>query len=160
MQRLIRRKHSFFTADTQIPVPWGIDISIPGLNVAIEASENHPINGRKSLRLKTPAHYCRVVSNSFIMQDTAKFYFRIRGKEKSLGELTLLCYKQLRNYRPVAISLLPVRILQDNQIMECAFTFNPAEYGVKGQYFRLILSINAGEIFFDDVMVINTTAGK
>lgn len=94
-------------------------------------------------------------SNFFTVNDKADFYCRIRGKANSPASIALLNYEQMRNCSPVTRPVLPVKILQDDQIMELSFLFDPAEYSVTGKYFRLQLNVDNGEVFFDDETVVN-----
>ena len=153
LQRLSKRKHKFFTDRTQYPVSWGLNSGGYGTKTEIEVSAVDPISGKKSLRLQS-TDICEVYSNFFTINDKAEFYCRIRGKANSLASITLLNYEQMRSSR-VVIPVLPVKILQDDQIMELSFLFDPAEYGVTGKYFRLQLNVDNGEVFFDDVTVVN-----
>ena len=154
LQILSKRKHKFFTDKTQYPVSWSINPNDCNIQTEIEVSAADPISGKKSLRLKS-THDCRVYSNFFTVNDKAEFYCRIRGKKNSLASIDLLSYKQMRNCSPVVIPVLPVKILQNDQISEYSFTFDPAAYNVKGRYFRLKLKVDGGEVFFDDVTMVN-----
>ena len=154
LQILSKRRHKFFTDKTQYPVSWSINPRDCNIQTEIEVSAVDPLSGKKSLRLQS-TDICEVYSNFFTINDKAEFYCRIRGKENSLASIILLNYEQIRNCRPVSIPVLPVKILQDDQIMELSFLFDPAEYGVTGKYFRLQFNVDNGEVFFDDVTVVN-----
>ena len=154
LQILSKRRHKFFTDKTQYPVSWSINPRDCNIQTEIEVSAVDPLSGNKSLRLQS-TDICEVYSNFFTINDKAEFYCRIRGKENSLASIILLNYEQIRNCRPVSIPVLPVKILQDDQIMELSFLFDPAEYGVTGKYFRLQFNVDNGEVFFDDVTVVN-----
>ena len=149
---LSKRKHKFFTENIQLPFSWSINTNHPEFNVEIEASAVNPLSGKRSLRLKNPSNHCGVYSNLFTVRDKAEFYCRIRGKVNSIAKISLLCYESRRS-RPVVIPLLPVKILFDDRITEHSFSFDPEKYGVKGQYFRISLQVDSGEVFFDDVIV-------
>jgi hypothetical protein len=159
LQRWSKRKHKFFTDQTQYPVSWSLNSGGYGTETEIEVSAVDPISGKKSLRMQS-TDICGVYSNLFTVNDKAEFYCRIRGKANSLASIALLNYEQMRNCRPVVIPVLPAKILQDDQIMELSFLFDPAEYGVTGKYFRLQLNVDNGEVFFDDVTVVNKKYGS
>ena len=154
LQILSKRRHKFFTDKTQYPVSWSINPRDCNIQTEIEVSAVDPLSGKKSLRLQS-TDICEVYSNFFTVNDKADFYCRIRGKANSLASIALLDYEQMHNCSPVVIPVLPVKILQDDQIMELSFLFDPAEYGVTGKYFRLQFNVDNGEVFFDDVTVVN-----
>ena len=79
----------------------------------------------------------------------------IKGKAGATVEFILLAYSGNGEESPRKITLLPVKIMKDDQLIETSFEFDPSEYGVSGKFFRLLLSVHDGEAYFDDVTVVN-----
>lgn len=145
----------YFACNPQIPVSWYFLHGRPGTKVEYDASDTTPIRGKRSLRIKAEYSYCSFYSNLFLLNNRSIFSFRIRGKAGSQAELALYCYGRAKQGKPSRISLLPVKILQDKQIMECTFILDPLEYKIQGTYCRLLFKVQNGEVFLDDVKIVN-----
>ena len=146
------KKITFLTGDPPFPAYWGIASFSPEQKFEIESSDDNPISGKSSFRMKTLARPCGLYSCVFTLHGRAEIFFRIRGNAGSVAEVALLTYKE-KNVPPRTIPLLPVRILKENQVMTYSFSFDPSEYSAKGANFRLLFQCFNGEIFFDNVIV-------
>ena len=144
--------HAFGAGDLPVPAYWNIASSYPGLKFEIESSDDNPISGKRSFRLKTATRPCGLYSRLFTLHGRAEIFFRIRGDAGAAAEISLTAYDG-ENAAFRSILLFPVKILKDDQVMAYSFSFDPSEYSVTGAKFRLLFQCYGGEIFFDDVVV-------
>ena len=153
MLRMVKdQKISFLAGDPPFPADWILASFRPKQKFEIESSEDHPISGKKTFRLKTVVHPCGLGSSLFTLHGKAEIFFRMRGTPGAMAEISLLAYKD-KEKGPRTIPLLPVKILKENQVMTYSFSFDPAEYAVKDARFQLLFQCCDGEVFFDDVIV-------
>jgi len=146
------KKITFLAGEPPFPAYWNLASFRPEQKFEIESSAANPISGKRSFRMKTAAHPCGLFSCMFTLHGRANIFFRIRGRAGSAAEISLLAYTE-KKVPPRIIPVLPVKIFKENQVMTYSFSFDPAEYSVKGAKFRLLFRCLNGEIFFDDVIV-------